>query len=118
MSKRRLCILGGCGGIGRSLVKSIAAGYDVAVMQLAAALVAIRRPGMLAIKIDGSDEASVTDGLDMLGGRWGALDGFVNRREAFFGGTPADEFDVTTKRQSPDHPRDLRLSSGRHRAVQ
>ena len=30
---RRLCILGGCGGIGRSLVVAgLAAGYDLAVM--------------------------------------------------------------------------------------
>ena len=39
MSKRRLCILGGCGGIGRSLVTAgFAVGYDLAVMGLKAAL--------------------------------------------------------------------------------
>jgi 3-oxoacyl-[acyl-carrier protein] reductase len=39
MDRRRLCILGGCGGIGRSLVAAgIAAGYDLAVMDLATAL--------------------------------------------------------------------------------
>ena len=39
MSKRRLCILGGCGGIGRSLVTAgFAVGYDLAVMDLKAAL--------------------------------------------------------------------------------
>jgi len=71
---RRLCILGGCGGIGRSLVVAgLAAGYDLAVMDLKAA-------------------------LDR---HWGALDGFVNAagfliaRRAL-AETPADEFDVTT----------------------
>ena len=61
MSRRRLCILGGCGGIGRSLVAAgIAAGYDLAVMDLAAALDRHQPPaGTLAIEIDGSDEASV-----------------------------------------------------------
>jgi len=43
VSKRRLCILGGCGGIGRSLVAgALDAGYDVAVMDLKAALARLR----------------------------------------------------------------------------
>jgi NAD(P)-dependent dehydrogenase (short-subunit alcohol dehydrogenase family) len=103
MSGRRLCILGGCGGIGRSLVKAgIAAGYELAVMDLAAALARHPPPpGTLAIEIDGSDEASVTRAFDLLGGRWGALDGFVNAAGFIvarhsLSDTPAHEFDVTT----------------------
>lgn len=103
MSKRRLCILGGCGGIGRSLVRAgIAAGYEFAVMDLAVALARHPPPpGTLAIDVDGSDEASVAGAFDMLGGRWGALDGFVNAAGFIvvrhpLSDTPADEFDVTT----------------------
>ena len=104
MSKRRLCILGGCGGIGRSLAAAgPAAGYDVAVMDLEAAL---KRhpppPGTLAIGIDGSDEASVVQAFEAVRKHWGALDGFVNAAGFMIARrplseTPADEFDSTTK---------------------
>ena len=79
-----------------------AAGYDLAVMDLATALARHPPPpGTLAIDIDGSDEASVGRAFDTVGGRWGALDGFVNAagfvvaRHAL-SETPAQEFDVTT----------------------
>lgn len=102
MTKRRLCILGGCGGIGRSLVTAaLAAGDDVAVMDLKSA---IERhpppPDVLTIEIDGADEASVVQAFGKVAKAWGALDGFVNsagfliekRRMA---NTPANEFDTT-----------------------
>ncbi len=60
MSKRRLCIQGGCGSIGRSLVaRAISGGEDVAVMDLRAALEYHPTPSSaLAIEIDRSDQAS------------------------------------------------------------
>lgn len=102
MSKRRLCILGGCGGIGRSLVAAtLAAGDDVAVMDLKSALERHPPPqGVLTIDIDGAEEASVAQAFARVAKAWGALDGFVNsagfviekRRMA---DTPTSEFDVT-----------------------
>ena len=104
MSKRRLCILGGCGGIGRSLVVAgLAAGYDVAVMDLKAALTRHPTPsGMIAIEVDGSDEDSVNQAFETIGRRWGALAGFVNAagfmvEKHVLSETSADEFDLTTK---------------------
>ena len=103
MSKRRLCILGGCGGIGRSLVTAaLADGYEVAVMDLKAALARHPVPtGVLAIEIDGSDGDSVTLAFDKLAAHWTALDGFVNAagfmvQKHSLAETSTDEFDVTT----------------------
>lgn len=104
MSKRRLCILGGCGGIGRGVVTAaIAEGYDVAVMDLRPALERHAVPASVqAIEIDGADEASVASAFGRIEAGWGALDGFVNaagflvkRRNLI--DTPADEFDVTIR---------------------
>ena len=102
MSKRRLCILGGCGGIGRSLVAAgLAAGYDLAVMDLKAALERHPPPpSVFAIDIDGADEASVARAFAGLAAHWGALDGFVNAagfmlEKRALADTPAAEFDVT-----------------------
>ena len=103
MSGRRLCILGGCGGIGRSLVAAgLAAGYDLAVMDLAAALDRHEPPaGALSIEINGTDEASVAHAFATLEGHWGALDGFVNAAGFLIARrplveTPAEDFDITT----------------------
>jgi NAD(P)-dependent dehydrogenase (short-subunit alcohol dehydrogenase family) len=102
MTRRRLCILGGCGGIGRSLVAAaIAAGDDVAVMDLKSAIA--RHPpaqGVMTIDIDGADENSVARAFGKIAQAWGALDGFVNsagfviekRRMA---DTPTSKFDIT-----------------------
>ncbi|MGN6573854.1 MAG: SDR family NAD(P)-dependent oxidoreductase [Pseudolabrys sp.] len=102
MSKRRLCILGGCGGIGRSLVAgAIGAGYDVAIMDLKAALARHPAPpSTIAIEVDGADEASVTHAFATVASRWGALDGFVNAagfliEKHALAETSAHDFDVT-----------------------
>lgn len=102
MTKRRLCILGGCGGIGRSLVAAaLAARDDVAVMDLTSAIARHPPPhGVLTIDIDGADEASVAQAFAKVAKAWDAIDGFVNsagfviekRRMA---DTPTDEFDTT-----------------------
>jgi NAD(P)-dependent dehydrogenase (short-subunit alcohol dehydrogenase family) len=104
MTKRRICILGGCGGIGRSLVAaSIDAGDDVAVLDLKVALDRHTPPAStLAIDVDASDEASISKAFGIIADQWGALDGFVNcvgfmmqRRNLI--DTPVDEFDTVSK---------------------
>lgn len=102
MSKRRICILGGCGGIGRSLVEGALAGaYDVAIMDLKAALHRHPAPpSTFAIEVDGSEEASVSRGFSALASRWGALEGFVNAagfliEKHALAETSTHDFDVT-----------------------
>ncbi|MDO9413965.1 MAG: SDR family oxidoreductase [Pseudolabrys sp.] len=102
MSKRRICILGGCGGIGRSLVAAcVENGADVAVMDLKSALERHPPPpSVMSIEIDGTDEASVTTAFGRLEASWGALDGFVNSagfliEKRKLADTPASEFDIT-----------------------
>jgi 3-oxoacyl-[acyl-carrier protein] reductase len=102
MSKRRLCVLGGCGGIGRSLVAtSLAAGYDLAVLDLKSALDRHPPPaGTLAVAVDGSDEESVARAFAAVDHHWGALDGFVNSAGFLIENRPlektsAHDFDVT-----------------------
>lgn len=104
MRKRRLCVLGGCGGIGRGLVTAAqAADYDVVVLDLKSAL--DRHPvpaGVRGIEIDGTDEASVDCAFKAIDAQWGALDGFVNaagfliRRRNLID-IPIDEFDTTIR---------------------
>jgi NAD(P)-dependent dehydrogenase (short-subunit alcohol dehydrogenase family) len=100
--KRRICILGGCGGIGRSLVAaSLAGGDDVVVMDLASAIDRHPPPATVTtISVDASDEASVTEAFAKVARHWGALDGFVNSagfliEKRRLVDTPANEFDIT-----------------------
>ncbi|MBS0536680.1 MAG: SDR family oxidoreductase [Proteobacteria bacterium] len=102
MSKRRLCILGGCGGIGRSLVTgALVRGYDVAVMDLKAALEKHPAPpSTVAIEVDAGDDASVARAFSAVASRFGALDGFVNAagfliEKHSLADTSTQEFDVT-----------------------
>jgi NAD(P)-dependent dehydrogenase (short-subunit alcohol dehydrogenase family) len=104
VTKRRIAIVGGCGGIGRSLVAAcIAAGDDVAVMDLKASLARHPAPaGTFGIEIDGSDEKSVEQAFGKIASKWGALDGFVNAAGFMIAmkplaQTPAEEFDTTIK---------------------
>ena len=102
MGQRRVCILGGCGGIGRSLVTaSIAAGNAVAVMDLKSALDRHPPPQTaMTIEVDGADEASIDQAFGKIAERWGALDGFVNSagfliEKRRLADTPTSEFDIT-----------------------
>lgn len=74
---KRLAVLGGAGGIGRTLVvRALAEGWQVSVLDLPASLARHPAPdGVRAIGVDGSDEASVAAAFAQLGA---ALDGFVN----------------------------------------
>jgi len=102
MTGRRICVLGGCGGIGSGVVRAcLANGDDVAVLDLKASLT--RHPTaarVYAVEIDGSDEASVTNAFALIAERWAALDGFVNAAGFLIAlrplaQTPANEFDTT-----------------------
>jgi len=102
MSGRRICILGGCGGIGRSLVAAcLENGDDVAVLDLKTSLGRHPPPAAVnAIEVDGADEASIAGAFAAIGDRWPALDGFVNAAGFLIAvqplaRTPAGEFDVT-----------------------
>ena len=102
MSGRRICILGGCGGIGRSLVAAcLENGDDVAVLDLKTSLARHPPPAAAyAIEVDGADEASVARAFAAVSGRWPALDGFVNLAGFMIAvqplaQTPIGDFDVT-----------------------
>ncbi len=98
----RMAVLGGCGGIGRSLVEALLGQGDaVAVLDLAASLDRHPPPaGTLAVPVDGADEASVAAAFGRIAAEWGALDGFVNLAGFMMGMRPlkdvdADVFDTT-----------------------
>ena len=80
MKKKRIAVLGGCGGIGRELVTlAQARGASVAVLDLQASLE--RHPvdgNVLGVAVDATDEQSLTAAFAQLDEQWGALDGFVN----------------------------------------
>jgi NAD(P)-dependent dehydrogenase (short-subunit alcohol dehydrogenase family) len=98
----RVAVLGGCGGIGRSLVEALLAqGDTVAVLDLQASLDRHPPPpAARAIAVDGSDEASVRAAFEAIRAAWGALDGFVNLAGFLLGMKPLREvtpqtFDTT-----------------------
>jgi NAD(P)-dependent dehydrogenase (short-subunit alcohol dehydrogenase family) len=102
MAKRRIALLGGCGGIGRALVAAcLRDGDDVAVLDLKSSLARHPPPsGAHAIEIDGSVEASVISAFGSIRTLWGALDGFVNAAgflitKQDLADTPASEFNAT-----------------------
>lgn len=76
----RILVVGGCGGIGRVLVRAaLATDIKVAVFDLPPVLEQHRPPeGVLAIPVDATDEASVTAGFAALDKSWNGLDGLVN----------------------------------------
>jgi 3-oxoacyl-[acyl-carrier protein] reductase len=91
----RVAVLGGCGGIGRSLVAALQAQGDaVAVLDLPASIDRYPPPaGVGAIPIDGSDAASVAAAFATLGARWEGLDGFVNLAGFMLGMKPLRDVD-------------------------
>src|SRR3984885_16059563 len=102
MSKRRIALLGGCGGIGRSLVDAcLRDGDDIAVLDLKPSLAQHPPPpGTITIEIEGSVEKSVAEAFASLRKPWGALDGFVNAAgflitKQDLANTPTGEFDST-----------------------
>ncbi|MCX7235389.1 MAG: SDR family oxidoreductase [Burkholderiales bacterium] len=88
--------MGGCGGMGRQLVRALLqTDVAVAVLDLSSSMAQNPPPSqVLAIAMDGSDEASVAAAFDILGQHWPALDGFVNLAGFFKGWQPIAELPV------------------------
>lgn len=83
----RVAVVGGCGGMGRVLVRALLdTGVQVAVLDLPSSLAQHPPPeGALALPVDGSDAASVAQAFALLAAQWPQLDGFVNLAGFFKG---------------------------------
>ena len=92
----RVVVVGGCGGMGRQVVQALLdTGVAVAVLDLPSSLKQNPPPAqVLAIAMDGSDEASVAAAFETLGQHWTALDGFVNLAGFFKGWQPITDLPV------------------------
>jgi 3-oxoacyl-[acyl-carrier protein] reductase len=92
----RVAVVGGCGGMGRVLVRAlIDTGVQVAVLDLPTSLAQNPPPPeALALAMDGSDAASVVAAFGALAERWPRLDGFVNLAGFFKGWLPITELPV------------------------
>lgn len=92
----RVAVVGGCGGMGRVLVRALLdTGVQVAVLDLPASLAQNPPPPeALAFAMDGSDASSVAAAFAELARRWPHLDGFVNLAGFFKGFTPIAELPV------------------------
>lgn len=93
----RVAVVGGCGGMGRMLVQALLeTGVKVAVLDLPSSLAQNPPPPeVLALAMDGSDEASVEAAFAALRIQgWSALDGFVNLAGFFKAWQPVSELPV------------------------
>lgn len=92
----RVAVVGGCGGMGRVLVRALLdTGVQVAVLDLPTSMAQNPPPPeALAFPMDGSDAASVKTAFAALAGRWPYLDGFVNLAGFFKGWQPIAELPV------------------------
>ena len=77
---QKLVVVGGCGGMGRSLVAlAQSLGLQVAVLDIARSIEAFPPPeGVLAFACDVRQEAEVQAAFDSLLQQWGAIDALVN----------------------------------------
>jgi NAD(P)-dependent dehydrogenase (short-subunit alcohol dehydrogenase family) len=78
--RRRLAVLGGCGGIGRGLVtRALDEGWRVAVLDLPASLARHAPPaGVPAYPVDATAPADLGRAAAAIEAAWGGLDGVVN----------------------------------------
>lgn len=75
----RLVIAGGCGGIGRVLVdRAVAAGIEVTVLDLPAAIATNPRSDIRQIGLDLGDETKVNEAFAAIAAQGDAIDGFVS----------------------------------------
>jgi NAD(P)-dependent dehydrogenase (short-subunit alcohol dehydrogenase family) len=76
----RVVVAGGCGGMGRALVRALCeTGVQVAVLDQPSALAQHPPPeGVLALAMDGSDANSVRDAFAAIQAKWPSIDGFCN----------------------------------------
>lgn len=75
-----LVVVGGCGGIGRAVVRlALANGLKVAVLDLPQSIAAYPPPDeVLVCPADATDETAVHKAFHLIGHTWGAIDGLVN----------------------------------------
>jgi 3-oxoacyl-[acyl-carrier protein] reductase len=92
----RVAVVGGCGGMGRSLVDALlATGVEVAVLDLPSSLAEHPPPaGVDDIKLDASLAESVEQAFATLARRWPSLDGLVNLAGFFKGYQPIADLPV------------------------
>lgn len=92
----RVAVVGGCGGMGRALVRALLdTGVLVAVLDLPQSLAQNPPPAeALSIAMDGSDATSVQAAFETLAAQWLHLDGFVNLAGFFKGFQPVAELPV------------------------
>lgn len=101
-SGRRILIVGGCGGIGRPLVKACAEmGLEVAVFALQRSIDAHPVPeGVIAFAVDAADDRSVKEGLSALTAHWDSVDilvflvGFMSVPPSTIEEMPIEEWDA------------------------
>ena len=76
----RLAIIGGCGGMGRALVRlACELHFELTIMDLERSIAEHPPPdGVLSLACDVSSEEQVQQAFASIGSRWGAIDGFVN----------------------------------------
>ncbi|MYN12755.1 SDR family oxidoreductase [Pusillimonas sp. TS35] len=76
----RLLVVGGCGGMGRQLVRAgVGLGLDICVLDLEASCSQTEKiAGVEYIPCNVSSEADVTAAFARIGEKWDALDGLVN----------------------------------------
>lgn len=96
-SGHKILVVGGCGGIGRSLVDmALAEGLDVAVIDRPSAHRQCPLPeSVICHELDATDAAQVKQAIDSLGEQWGRLDGLVNLAGYMADKHPVDEFPVS-----------------------
>lgn len=92
----RVAVVGGCGGMGRVLVRALLdTGVQVAVLDLPSSLAQNPPPSQaLSLAMDGSDAASVQSAFAALAAQWPHLDGFVNLAGFFKGFHPVRDLPV------------------------
>lgn len=95
-SGARVAVVGGCGGMGRVLVRALLdTGVQVAVLDLPQSLAQNPPPAdVFAVALDGSDAQSVQAAFSAIELQWSALDGFVNLAGFFKGFQPIAELPV------------------------
>jgi NAD(P)-dependent dehydrogenase (short-subunit alcohol dehydrogenase family) len=76
----RVAIAGGCGGIGRAIVKrAVEIGLQVAVLDLPRSIEqSPPPPGVLVLACDALEEASIAAAFAELSARWGKLEALIN----------------------------------------
>ncbi len=89
----RIAVVGGCGGMGRALVRALlATGCEVAVLDLPSSIEAHAPPKeATAIPLDASNAEHVARAFATLQRSWPALDGFVNLAGFMKGWQPVSE---------------------------